>query len=368
MNIRKLKFYHFRNYDKASFSFEENGIHILRGNNAQGKTNVVEAIYFLSLLRSFRTSKLNLMIKHDEEMMMIEAQIESKERTEDLKVVLSEHKKQLFRFGQPVSTYSSFVGSLNAILFCPDDLMLFAGAPSQRRKFIDTELIKLSKTYTATLSHYQKLLKDRNLALKSTPVDRALIQVYTDQMIEDEKIIIKQRHAFLKDLIEKSQSLYPFFDDGKEVMDAVYKTFVPIDENLEQSLKEAYATSLSKDLFYKTTQLGIHKDDFIFSLNGVPVIESASQGQKRSVLLSLKLGLAHIVYEKDGQYPILLLDDVFSELDEGRKRTLIQMLPEQMQIFITSAEPIQTDWFKRKVFFYTIENGTIKEEVHERNE
>lgn len=365
MNIRELKFYHFRNYDKASFSFEENGIHILQGRNAQGKTNVIESIYFLSLLRSFRTNKILNLLQQNQELMHIEAKIETHQKREDLKIILSENKKQLFRFGNPIAKYSSFVGIVNAILFCPDDLMLFSQSPAQRRKFIDMELIKLSKKYTATLSHYQKILRQRNQVLKTLNPDPFLIEAYTEQLIEDQVIIVQQRNQFLEELMEKAKSLYSFFTKDQERMTASYKTFIPIDSDIKENLTKAYKKAYSKDIQYKSTQVGIHKDDFIFFLNGLPVAENASQGQKRSILLSLKLGLAQIIYEKNGQYPILLLDDVFSELDEERRKKLIAMLPNQMQIFITSAEPINKEWFDRPVHFYTIENGKVKEEIHE---
>lgn len=363
MNLQSLKFYHFRNYENASFSFESNCIHVLYGNNAQGKTNVVEAIYFLSLLRSFRTSHLQNLIKHGEDSFIISAQLESKGRREDLKIVVSESKKHLYRFNNSVPKYSSFIGIVNAILFCPDDLNLFSQSPRYRRKFIDMELIKLSKTYTSTLSHYQKLLKERNQALKQYKVDEALVHIYTMQMIEDEKIILLQRNQFIRQLIEKVKKIYPVFSKDNAIIDAVYETFVPLDGNVEESLKEAYEKSKSRDFQYKTTSVGIHKDDIIFTLNGVPVIEIASQGQKRSVLLALKLSLAQIIYEKSGQYPILLLDDVFSELDVERRRRFIQMLPKQMQIFITTTERMELDWFDRPVRFYKVENGKMEETI-----
>lgn len=367
MNIKKLKFYHFRNYDKASFSFEKNAVHVLQGKNAQGKTNIVEGIYFLSLLRSFRTNKTVNMIRHGQSSFVIEAEVETKGRVEELKAAVSGTKKQLFRFNDPVARYSEFVGTVNAVLFCPDDMTLFSDSPAARRKFIDMELIKLSRSYTATLSHYQKLLKERNQALKQPYPDQTLIGIYTKQMITDQKIIIRQRAAFVKDLMEKAQKLYPFFSGGEEKIDAIYETFAK-EEDTETAMEKMYAKTLERDIQYKNTQIGIHKDDFLFLLNGMPVVQIASQGQKRSALLSLKLGLAQIIYEKDGQYPILLLDDVFSELDQDRRKKLIEMLPHEMQIFITSAEPIPKDWFDRPVKFYEIENGTVKEETHERTE
>ena len=363
MNLQNLKFYHFRNYENASFSFESNCIHVLYGNNAQGKTNVIEAIYFLSLLRSFRTNHLQNLIRHGDDSFVIAAQLESKGRREDLKIVVSESKKHLYRFNNPVPKYSSFIGIVNAILFCPDDLNLFSQSPRYRRKFIDMELIKLSKTYTSTLSHYQKLLKERNQALKQYKVDESLIDIYTQQMIEDQKIILLQRNLFIRQLMEKVRKIYPLFSKDQAQIDAVYETFVSLDDQLDENLKREYKKSKAKDFQYKNTSVGIHKDDIIFTLNGVPIIEIASQGQKRSVLLAMKLALSQIIYEKSGQYPILLLDDVFSELDIERRKRFIQMLPEKMQIFVTTTERMDLEWFDRPVKFYKVESGTMEETI-----
>lgn len=368
MNIKTLKLIHFRNYDNTSFSFEPNCVHYLCGKNAQGKTNLVEAIYFLSHLHSFRTSQLSSLVKYENESLIIDVKIETNQRNENLKVVVSDSKKHLFRFQNPVSKYSDFVGIVNAILFCPDDMMIFSQSPRVRRRFIDMELIKMSKTYTSTLSHYQKLLKERNAALKKVNVDSTLIEIYTAQMIENQKIIIAQRKSFINELILKAKEIYPFFSNQKEEIDARYETFVDTTKDLDEELKKAYEKSLAKDIQYHQTNVGIHKDDIKFILNQTNINDVASQGQKRSYLLALKLGLAQIIYEKSYQYPILLLDDVFSELDNIRKRQLIEKLPKNMQIFITTTEPADLTWFKdRKVHVYEIEKGSIKEVDHGRN-
>ena len=162
MNVEKLTCFHFRNYETMSFSFVPKCIHFLYGKNAQGKTNLIEAIYFLSHLRSFRTNQMDSMIMHGCNEFCVQAIVES-----------------------------NFIGIENAILFCPDDLSLFTSSPKNRRRFIDLELMKLSKTYTSTLSSYQKLLKQRNQALKQSNIDECLVQIYLDQMIEVQSVIIK---------------------------------------------------------------------------------------------------------------------------------------------------------------------------------
>lgn len=363
MNILSLDLFYVRNYEKASFSFQPNCIHCLCGKNAQGKTNLIESIYFLSYLHSFRVSQASGMIQHGQEFLRIQSKIETNQRTEQLQIIVSPHKKHLFRYQDPVSKYSDFVGIVNAVLFCPDDMMIFQQSPKLRRRFIDMELIKLSKTYTSTLSHYQKLLKERNLALKQNRIDDFLIQIYTEQMIEDQKIILLQRSQFIQSLMEKARALYPFFTDVQEEIDARYETFVDLHEdNIEWALQNIYEQSYEKDKRYKQTTYGIHKDDIVFLLNGQEIDEVASQGQKRSFLLAVKLGLCQMIFEKTGQYPILLLDDVFSELDSFRKQNLIQNLPKNMQIFITTTDVIEPSWFRNRKFqLYEVNKGTIQE-------
>lgn len=362
MNIRQLQLNNYRNYSSLSFAFEPESIYCFMGKNAQGKTNLIEAIYYVSHLHSFRTNQLSSLVLNGKDWMQIRMILENNHRQEELKIIVSDQKKHLFQFQNPVRKYSDFVGIANAILFCPDDMLIFQQSPRLRRRFIDMELIKLSHSYTSTLSHFQYLLKQRNKALKADRIDSILISAFTDQMVQDQKIIISQRYQFMKELMKKAQDLYPFFSQTKEQITAEYKTFVSIDENLEHHLESAYEKTRSKDQLYRQTTLGIHKDDLLFLLNGHPLNEIGSQGQKRSYLLALKLGLAQIIYEKSGQYPILLLDDVFSELDTFRKEQLIQKLPKAMQIFITTTEPINPKWFAgRSVHFYQIENGTIRE-------
>ncbi len=361
MNILELNLRQFRNYDEAAMTFEPGEVHVLYGTNAQGKTNILEAIFFLSHLRSFRTSKTRSLIRHDAPNAVIDAKVERGGRKENLKAVLFESKKQLFRHGNPVGTFSSFVGLVNAVLFCPDDLSLFSQSPKARRQFMDMELVKLSKTYTSTLSHFQNALKNRNLALKEKKVDDILIDTYTHQMIEDQIVLIEQRDRFLRLLNEKVNEILPVLSAGSDQVTIRYKTCVDPEKDIKEQIEREYKHSATRDCLYRNTQVGIHKDDIEFWLNGKLLTQTASQGQRRTALLAIKLGLCFMIREKSGQYPILLLDDVFSELDQSRCKALIQALPEQMQIFITTAEKIDPTWFSRPVRFYTVHNGKIKE-------
>ena len=362
MNIKYIQLQSFRNYKKSSFSFEENAIHCLIGKNAQGKTNFIESIYFLSHLHSFRTHQMHDLITSQEEWMKIEATIETHQYDEKVKVLVSENQRLLFHYDDPVRKFSDFVGIVNAILFCPDDMLLFKGSPRQRRRMIDMELIKLSHTYTITLSHYQKVLKERNAALKQNHVDSIYIQTLTDQLIQDQMIIMKQRYSFVNRLYKQMVKLYPFFSLEKETIRLEYQTFVDMKQDLQSQMKQAYELSFEKDCKYKQTTLGIHKDDVLFLFDDKLMSQVASQGQKRSFLLAMKLGLSNIIYETKKEYPILLLDDVFSELDTQRRQQLIEHLPQSMQIFITTTEKIEPEWFgNRKFHIYQVQQGSLKE-------
>ena len=354
MNVLQLKLDRYRSYDDAVFTFEPDVIHILQGANAQGKTNIVEAIYFLSHLRSFRTSQTASLIEHGESGFALEAKAESHGRTEKLRIYMDRSHKQLYRYGQPVRSFSDFVGILNAVLFCPDDLSLFTDGPSARRRFIDMELVKLSKNYTALLGRFQKLLHSRNTLLKSPAIDNALLDVVTEQLIEAEELIAMQRSRFTSQLMEKAEKLYPFFSEGRESFTGRYKTFVDVNEDMKSQMRGIYEKSGGRDRKMQQTTCGVHKDDVQFYLDGHPVALNASQGQKRSALLTLKLALCQMIYEKSGQYPILLLDDVFSELDSVRQQKFVELLPKDMQVFITTATEVHADWNGRKVVIHEI--------------
>lgn len=363
MNVQKLKLSDYRNFESASFSFDPDTIHVFWGKNAQGKTNLIEAIYFLSHLRTWRTSKNGSLIRHGQQSFRLEGTIETKGRRENLKTVFTQGKKYLFRNEKPVTTFSNFVGILNAVLFSPDDLTLYSDPPKERRKFMDMELVKLSRSYTDRLASFQKLLKQRSLILKSFRPDKTLLETVTHQMIEVETVLIQQREAFIRRLEEEAQAVFPLFSEGKEKLSIRYRTCVEPGDNISSALQSAYAKTLDKDLMMKTTAVGVHKDDLEFYLDDRLVTQTASQGQRRSIMLALKIGLCRVIQKKTGQNPVLLFDDVFSELDDSRKAGLIAAFPEEIQIFITTAEKVSPSWFTRPVKFYTVDHGVMKEGI-----
>lgn len=364
MMLSQLNLYHYRNYDQVDISFSK-GIQLLTGKNAQGKTNILEAILYLSTTRSHRTKDDQDLIRKGSDAFFMKGMILKENRKEDIRITVNEKGKNLFIYGNPINKVSDFIGEFNAVMFCPDDMMLFNASPRVRRRFVDMELSKVSKKYTITLTKAQKLLKERNSYLKQDNVDDTFLEVVTDQLIDASVIVMKQRFFFLKKLLAKCQNFYEKLTQDDTMLDIEYISCVEFDENeeeLKKRLKNRYQKSLQRDKFTKQTTHGIHKEDFIFKLNDQDLNSFASQGQKRSVLLAMKIGMVYMIEEIIHEYPVLLLDDVFSELDETRKMKLLTFLPESVQIFITTTDQLELQDIecKRDVCVYHVDHGTIQ--------
>lgn len=361
MNLKSIKIRNFRNYEKVDMNFK-NGIHLIIGKNAQGKTNLLESIYYLSTTRSHRTNEDKDLIKEGCEAFVISATIEKKNKLMDIRVALNEQGKNLFFYQTPVKKVSDFIGEFNAVLFCPDDMTLFNSSPRVRRRFIDMELSKVSKSYTRVLSDVGKLLKERNACLKQPHINMEYLDILSKQLIDKELVIIKQRYEFLKDLLKSSEGFYEDLSQDGTTLSFVYNSCVPYGglEMMKEHLEKKYEKALERDCFLKQTTVGIHKEDFMFLINEKEVASYASQGQKRSVLLSMKIGIVYMIQKIIQEYPVLLLDDVFSELDEYRKQKLLTSLPLEVQIFISTTDIHEIPkLYDREYYVYHVDNGKI---------
>lgn len=362
MILKNIQIRNFRNYEKADITFDR-GIHLITGKNAQGKTNLLEAIAYLSTTRSHRSSDDQDLIMEGKDAFVIRAAIEKKQKVIELRTALNEQGKNLFVYQTPVRRVSDFIGEFNAVLFCPDDMTLFNASPRVRRRFIDMELSKVSKSYTKVLNDAGKLLKERNAYLKQSAVDGMYLDVLSEQLIEKQLVIIRQRHQFLKDLFASCHGFYEELSQDQTKLSFIYKSCVPYDENVEVmrlALKEKYEKSKERDCFLKQTTVGTHKEDFMFLINDKEIASYASQGQKRSVLLSMKIGIVYMIEKIIQEYPVLLLDDVFSELDEFRKRKLLESLPKEVQIFISTTDVKEIPQIADRTYcMWRVDSGSI---------
>lgn len=363
MEIKTLNLVQFRNYENQTFHFHPL-INIIIGDNAQGKTNVLEAIYLLSSTRSFKTRVHSEMIMFDQSFARVTGHIENGTRPYDLKVVLSKEGKKAFINEKAVSRSSDYLGYFNVILFTPQDLQLIKGSPKARRQLIDTEISKISPIYMFNLNKYNKLLKERNKYLKMLHDGHKnadmYLEVLSEEMSELEEDLIMRRVQFIDLLNEISGKMYAYIS-GKEKL--VLKYHTGFKDVTKEGILDKYKKNYKRDIFQGNTVDGIHKDDLRIFLDENDAGMFASQGQQRSIILSIKIALVEIVKMEIGEYPVLLLDDVLSELDEERKMKLLNLIDHKVQTFITTTHfDLGYHQSLDDALVLRIEKGTLKED------
>ena len=339
MIVKSLNLYNFRNYSHFVIDFSQD-INILIGNNGQGKTNLIEAIYLLSVGKSFRSHVNKQMIMFDNEFARVEGKVISNSKQRNLEIILGSNFKNAKIDNQDIHKISEFVGLLNVVVFIPDDLYLVKGNPSNRRRFIDLEISKISPIYLFNLSKYSNLLKERNKYLKILNKKNSsgdeYLEVLDEQLSKLQVELIKKRLQFINRLDQKVSSIYQkIAQKDNESIKLRYSCFLKDDLNYENILN-LYRKNHSRDIKYMQSHIGIHKDDLKIYMNDNDACLYASQGQQRTIVLSLKIALIELIKEEIGEYPVLLLDDVLSELDKTRKNMLLDILNQKIQTFITT--------------------------------
>jgi len=334
MILKQLYLENFRNYQTLNIVFDK-ALNIIYGNNAQGKTNILEAIYVCATSKSHRTHTFREMIRMDCEDAHIRTEIEKDETDYGIDVHLKSTGKKQFAINKlPVKKMDELLGVLHVIMFSPEDLSLIKSGPKERRRFIDIELSQLNAIYYHYLHQYHKLLKQRNALLKNcqkNPSNENLEQldIWDTQFVHYGIKVIEFRERFIYDLNIIYQKRHYEISGGSEQMDLKYDKNVDVEE-FENKLKR----NQQKDIRFGSTSVGPHRDDLIFDLNGVDLRKYGSQGQQRTAALSLKLSEIDLVIERKEEKPILLLDDVLSELDASRQVYLMEHLS-GIQTFIT---------------------------------
>lgn len=355
MRILQMELNRFRNYKHEHISFDD-GVNIFFGNNGEGKTNILEAIYMLSLGRSFRTNKDKDMIALDSETCYVRAMVENNTREYKIEYRIDSRSKKAIKInGVPISKITELLGIINVVIFSPEDLGLVKDGPKERRNFIDRELSQLRPRYYILLNNYYKSLLQRNNLLKSKDPDEVLMDVYDHQLAANGLEITNYRREFIDKIADIAKNNHAKISSQKEVLSVLYEQSIKVD-TVEDYLKELQE-SREKDIFRKTTTKGIHRDDLDIRINGIDLRSFGSQGQKRSAAISLKLSEIQLVKEIKGEYPIVLLDDIFSELDIHRQHMLLESI-KHTQTFVTTAEDVAIDLDAKK---YKIKNGSVSE-------
>lgn len=344
MKLLNIKLRNFRNYEETELLFSPH-INVLLGENAQGKTNLLEAIYVLALTRSHRTANDKELINWQSSNAQIAAQIEKQNGVLPLELDLGSRGKKAKVNHLEQAKLSSYVGQLNVILFAPEDLQIVKGAPQKRRKFMDMEFGQMSNKYLYNSSQYRKILKQRNKYLKDlhrqTSTDKVYLSVLSDQLAAFGAEIIFQRLQLIKQLEKFAQQIHSEISQGKETLVLDYHTSIPVAnqvsvEALYQYLQQQYQQIQAKEIMQATTLLGPHRDDLQFLVNDKNVAAFGSQGQQRTTALALKLAEIDLMKEQTNEYPVLLLDDVLSELDDYRQTHLLTAIQDKVQTFLTT--------------------------------
>ncbi len=369
MFLKSLELNNFRNISKVSLNFNKN-INIFIGNNAQGKTNILESIYFLAITRSHRTHTEMNLVKSEELYTKVSGLYADDTNTaHTLSILLNAKGKKVSVDNIPQKRISNYLSRLNVIMFCPDDLEIIKGSPSVRRKFLNIELSQFRNDYVLLLKEYNQVLKQRNEYLKqknNAKFDRTYFNIITNKLVDKNIEIAKIRYDFINKINSNLESVFSNIA-GMGSLKIKYKSFIHEEDlkrdNLKDFLLDKYNSLFMNELLQKTTLLGCHKDDFKMYLEKQDVTEFCSQGQQRLSILSLKLAEIEVFIKEKNTKPIILLDDIFSELDEIKKNNIIKYFKDDIQIFITTTDIKDiNDKLKKKSDIYIVDNGTFKKE------
>ena len=364
MQIKQVQLNNFRNYHSLSLSFTP-GVHIFWGSNAQGKTNLLEAIFIAVLGKSFRAN-------HDDELIRWDANegsicVNFANKIADYSLQFSfkrENNRENILNGKQVKK-KEIIGILNAVFFSPEDLGLIKGNPSQRRRFIDFEISQTDSAYYNALVQYNRAIYQRNHLLKRVnegQEKRSTIDLWDRQLIELADKIVFERRSTITQLMVIAAKIHNKMTNGTETLSARYFVFGALEQEEEKEYKNWYSeilrSSREKDIRRGTTEFGPHRDDIIFEINSFNGKTFASQGQQRTIVLSLKLAEIELMLRNSGEYPILLLDDVMSELDEKRRFKLIEEIDGKVQTFITGTERLNM-LDELNPVYYKVDSGAV---------
>lgn len=363
MHINSLKLVNYRNYDSLLIDFNKN-INLILGKNGQGKTNIVESLTLMSIGKSFRTNRDRELIKFGSENLYAGCSFSRNEIDKKIEVMVTKNKKGIKVNGVSLKSIQELLGNLNVVVFSPEDLKLVKDGPRERRIFIDKEISQIMPRYYSLLTNYNKILNQRNRLLKSQKIDVNLLEVYDCNLAEFGGEIYLIRMRFIEKLSIISNKLHKSLTSEKEDLTIEYKNQLNIDintplEDIITQMMDKFLYSREHDMINRNTKIGPHRDDLGIFINDMDVRLFGSQGQQRTASISLKLSEIELIKMELGDYPVLILDDVFSELDQNRQKMLVEKLKD-IQMFVTSADPLHKNILGNdgyKIFY--IDDGNV---------
>ena len=354
MWISNLEIINFRNYDLATLKFDK-GINAIEGENGAGKTSLVESISYLPLCKSLRGAEDKELIKFEKDFSRINATIVNEHKS-NLNIVLTSKSKRIELDDVAVKKVSEIAGICRVVSFLPKDVELFKEQPLKRRRFIDQNLSIIDKTYLKLLTEYNKLLNDLRIILKDEEKNKELILVLMESLSSRGKKIQKIREGFIKSINQHLVTFAKYLENDDTKMEVIYHPDVELDDNYENRCVERLKNTISNKINNRILIPGIHADDISFKLNGIDIATFGSQGQNRLSVIALKLSLFKLINDKFNDNPIVILDDVLSELDDNHQLKLIKLLSRIEQVFITGTKLN----LEEKMNLYIVENNEIR--------
>lgn len=375
MKVKNLSLYNFRNYQQGYWNFSD-GINIFYGNNGQGKTNLLEAIYFSALGFSHRTFLESDLINNEFNDMSVAVKVESKQLEKEIRIKKAGRRLQKeINIDKIKIKPRELIGELNISIFSPEDLQLVKSDPSLRRRFLDMQICQINKIYCHSLGRYNKIVKHRNMLLKQIREKKARensLDIWDEQFSKEAAYIFEQRIKILEKVSLLSSEAYENIAGKNEQTESIYKR----KENEGEAFIKAFNESFNYEWYKKQLQqrrnidiersntgIGPHRDDIFFTIDNMSAKSFASQGQQRSFVLALKIAELNLIKDECGEYPVFLLDDVMSELDATRKQNLLEFLNGKVQTFITLTEKEIVQNVSGAMFF-KVEKGNVFEEKY----
>ena len=363
MKLKSLKLVNYRNCENVELSFCDFK-NLIIGKNAQGKTNILESIYFLSNLKSVRTSNNLDLILFDKPQMEISAILEKNNTEIEMDFAYTEEKKKSFKLNKVKSTQKDFKQVVKTVLFSTEDLLLLRGAPEDRRKWLDRAISQIYPVYDERISKYEKIRAQKNNLLKDEKFNYSLLQVYNEQLAIAGSNIIYLRKKFLSEIEKIAMQKHSNISE-EEILKIYYSSTFELGDSVEeiaQNYKIALEENYEDERRRCQSLVGPHRDDIVFFINNKESTKFASQGQQRTIVLALKMAEIDIIKEKAGTSPILLLDDVLAELDDLRQNYLLNSIDRETQTIITSVDTLFfNEEFLNDVKIFKINNGKVVE-------
>ncbi|MDV4150833.1 DNA replication/repair protein RecF [Clostridium sp. AL.422] len=359
MYIKKMQILNYRNYKSLNITLGKN-VNVFMGDNAQGKTNILEAIYYCAFARSHRTSKDRELINWNNESAYVSILVgrDRLDKTIDINI-LKDGKKAIRINKVKVSKIGELFGNFNVVMFSPEDLRIIKDSPGVRRKFIDMELCQLNSKYYYNLVQYNKVLNERNIILKSRKVDKDILDIYDIQLANFGQNIITERLNYINKLNFYGNNIHRDISSGKEDIEFRYVSTIKELENIEDSFYEQLKKNRTRDIEKGSTSVGPHRDDFTVLINEIDTKSYGSQGQQRSAVLTMKFSSLKIIKELTSEYPVLLLDDVLSELDFNRKRYILSTIGEIQTIITCTGIEDLTNYLDDSSKVFKVKDGEI---------